>query len=404
MARAPRKTKKNGAPKKKTGPKGPYNQKQATIEKKLQILDAMAKNNWSQAQTARYFRELQMPITQASISRWKQDEGKLRKKVAKGPFAGKMRRVQQVRNPELEEVLVAWVLAREGNGEIVTGPLIKEKAGRFAARMGVEGMAFSEGWLDKFKKRHGLKRRQRHGEAASVDIKDAEEERKRLQPILSKYKPEDVWNFDETAFHWRQLYSWSLGSKNLSGTKLDKSRLTVLVGTNMTGTEKFPLLFIGKSGQPQCFKKATAKALGFDYHFNKKAWMTSGIFSSFMRGFERKMVREKRHCLVLLDNFSGHQWDEDDVVQTNVEFFHPNLTPYVQPMDAGIIRAPKAKYKHAILERSLDLEEAGATDIFKLDQLQAMRILVDAWDDVPVETIANCWKHTGIIPSIQEYV
>jgi hypothetical protein len=95
-----------------------------------------------------------------------------------------------------------------------------------------------------------LKRRQRHGEAASVDIKDAEEERKRLQPILSKYKPEDVWNFDETAFNWRQLHSWTLGSKVISGAKLEKSRLTVLVGTNMTGTEKFPLLFIGKSKQP----------------------------------------------------------------------------------------------------------------------------------------------------------
>jgi hypothetical protein len=148
----------------------------------------------------------------------------------------------------------------------------------------------------------------------------------------------------------------------------------------------------------------TATALGFNFHFNKKAWMASGVFSSFMCAFERKMVREKRDCLVLLDNFSGHQWDEEDIAQTQVEFFHPNLTPYVQPMDSGIIRTLKAKYKKAILERSLDLEEDGGADIFKLDQLWAMRMLQDAWDSVPVETISNCWKHTGIIASIQECV
>jgi hypothetical protein len=81
-----------------------------------------------------------------------------------------------MQNPDLEEVLAAWVLAREGNGETVTGPLIKEKAGRFAVRMGIKGMGFTDGWLAGFKRRQGLKRRQGHGEAGSVDVKDAEAE------------------------------------------------------------------------------------------------------------------------------------------------------------------------------------------------------------------------------------
>jgi hypothetical protein len=151
MAPSPRKTKKDGTPKKKTGPKGPHNQKQATIDLtkkhiflplgiKLYILDTMAKNNWIQNKTASYFTVgLQIPITHVSISTWKEDEEKLKEKIAKDPLAGKMKRGQEVQNPELEEVLAAWVLAREGNGETVTGPLIKEKAGRFAARMGLKG-------------------------------------------------------------------------------------------------------------------------------------------------------------------------------------------------------------------------------------------------------------------------
>lgn len=86
MTTSPRKTKKNGEPKKKTGPKGPHNKKQANIdptkkhiflplETKLQILDKMAECNWSQSQTATYFTgKLHIPVTQVSISRWKEDE------------------------------------------------------------------------------------------------------------------------------------------------------------------------------------------------------------------------------------------------------------------------------------------------------------------------------------------
>lgn len=414
MARSPSKTKKNGEPKRKPGPKPHGNYLDAPLDRtklhvslslaqKVEVLDKMAESKWSLSQTARYFStKHKIKLTPTHIHRFKKGEAAMREKMGANPLAGQFKRVKEVLHKNLEDVLAAWVATRQGNGETVTGPLIKAKAERFAEVLRVEGMTFSEGWLTGFKKRHGLSRRKRHGEAGSVDTRDAEEERKRLQPILKKYNPEDIWNFDETAFNWRQLLNWTLASQEVSGTKLDKSRLSVLVGTNMTGTEKFQLLFIGKSKQPRCFKKKTPKAAGFNYYFNKKAWMTSAVFTNFMAAFEKKMVRQERHCLVLLDNFSGHQWDEDDVQHTDIEFFHPNLTPYVQPMDAGIIRTLKAKYKKAILERSLDLEESGEQDIFKIDQLQAMRILEKAWDAVSEQTIANCWKHTGIMQSDDE--
>jgi hypothetical protein len=367
------------------------------------MLDDMVENKWSLSRTAgEWSRKHKVKITATHIHRWKVAEPILREMLATNPFAGRLKRQRDVQNKELENALALWVLGREQRGETVTGPLIQEKAKRFAAVMKIQGMAFSVGWLDGFKKRHGLSRVKRHGEAGSVDVRDAEDERRRLIPILKGYNPDNIWNFDETAFNWRQLLSWTLATQGVSGTKLDKSRLTVLVGTNMTGTEKYSLLFIGKSKQPRCFKKVSPKAAGFDYHFNQKAWMTSGVFSTFMAAFEKKMVRQRRKCLVLLDNFSGHQWNEENVQQTNVEFFSPNLTPYVQPMDAGIIRTLKAKYKKAILERSLEMEEAGEDNIFKIDQLQAMRILQRAWDDIPAQTIANCWKHTGITPPSEE--
>jgi len=53
-----------------------------------------------------------------------------------------------------------------------------------------------------------------------------------------------------------------------SGGKRSKERLTVMVCANMSGTEKIPILIIGKSANPRCFKNV--KTLPTQYTSNKK--------------------------------------------------------------------------------------------------------------------------------------
>jgi DDE superfamily endonuclease len=72
-------------------------------------------------------------------------------------------------------------------------------------------------------------------------------------------------------------------------------------------------------------------------------------------------------------------------------------------MDAGIIRTLKAHYKRMMLEHSLDREELGMDDIFAINQLEAMRLLEAAWNAIQPVSIANCWRHTGILPSETPY-
>ena len=83
-------------------------------------------------------------------------------------------------------------------------------------------------------------------------------------------------------------------------------------------------------------------------------------------------------------------------------FFSPNLTPFVQPADAGIIRCLKVIFRKLILHRSLDCEDEGEVDVFAIDQLEAMRLLEVAWKSIKQSTIVNCWRHTGILPSDDE--
>ncbi|XP_056640897.1 uncharacterized protein LOC130447879 [Diorhabda sublineata] len=70
----------------------------------------------------------------------------------------------------------------------------------------------------------------------------------------------------------------------------------------MSGTEKFPILLIGKSKSPRCFKGV--KTLPVNYRNNKKAWMTSIIF--WLKNLNQEMKAQKRKILMFVDNGTAH--------------------------------------------------------------------------------------------------
>ena len=72
---------------------------------------------------------------------------------------------------------------------------------------------------------------------------------------------------------------------------------------------------------------------------------------------------QNRNICLLVDNFSGHFVDYKPR-NIHLECFEPNLTSYVQPCDAGIIRTTKALYRTAFCLRAMELDDAGRRDIF----------------------------------------
>jgi hypothetical protein len=97
----------------------------------------------------------------------------------------------------------------------------------------------------------------------------------------------------------------------------------------------------------------------------------------------------------MVDNFSGH-YISYQPRNIQLEYFEPNLTPYVQPLDAGIIRCFKAHYRRAYCMRAIDLDEAGESEIYKINILEGMIMAKRAWDAITPATIAHCWDHTQI--------
>jgi hypothetical protein len=79
---------------------------------------------------------------------------------------------------------------------------------------------FSNGWIQKFKKRNQLVSYRFHGEAASAPIESLQEERMKLQEIISRFDPENVFNADETGLFFRMAPNQTLAKRRMAGKKL----------------------------------------------------------------------------------------------------------------------------------------------------------------------------------------
>ena len=140
-----------------------------------------------------------------------------------------------------------------------TSDLLRYKATEFWSKhpeyQGLVCRTWTEGWLTGFKKRHAMKARVHHGEAASAQldeecariIEDIREEAK-------KYSANCVYNMDETGKYWKMKPDRSLTTMAEHGRKKDKARITACLTCNATGTDRLPIWFIGKARRPACFR------------------------------------------------------------------------------------------------------------------------------------------------------
>ena len=187
------------------------------------------------------------------------------------------------------------------------------------------------------------------------------------------------------------------------GVRGKKVRLTYAFTSNADGSEKLPPLIIGKAQKPHAFKNKTGTQLGFDYRTNAKAWMTMKIYQEWLLEWNRMLKAKGRHILLLQDNFSGHVPPSEGLTNICVKNFAPNLTAHIQPMDQGIIKSFKAHYQARYIQHSIDKYEAGVTpsNIYDIDQLDAMWLASSAWQEVDTTTIQHCWDKAGILPDMQ---
>ncbi|KAF8686072.1 DDE protein [Rhizoctonia solani] len=258
-----------------------------------------------------------------------------------------------------------------------------------------EMIDFLDGWLARFKHRYGIKEHIFHGKAASAPIELIEPSCKILHKQIAQFSLWDVVNVNETAHYSSQMTNRGLALQPLSGSKVDKTRLTIVLGTSAAGW-KLPLFIIGKAARPRAFTHGTPANYGYWYKFNKSAWMTAEIWHCYLTSVNDMAQNANRRLLLICNNASSHKAGEFS--HLTVAFLPPNLTSHLQPMDAGIICNFKGIYRKLLNKRALDLDLQGVADPYKVNQRESMHLLTRAWNKVSDTTIKNCWRHTGILP------
>ncbi|GFN87424.1 tigger transposable element-derived protein 6 [Plakobranchus ocellatus] len=269
-----------------------------TIDVKLQILADVDKKAMTKKEIA-----AQYDIPHNSLSTLLKN----RDKIENNSHEPQRKKPRLATNAAIDEAVLTWFKQTRAINTPTSGPIICEQARIIADKLGVAGFQASNGWLEKFKQRHGIVFKVACGESASVDTTVVEDWKKAtLDKLLSEYSSSDIFNADETGLFFRCLPNKTHAFKGEAchGGKQAKDRLTMLVGTNATGTEKLPLLVIGKSANPRCFKNV--KSLPVEYISNSKAWMTSSIFETWIRKLDRKYLLQGRSIVMVLDNCPAH--------------------------------------------------------------------------------------------------
>ena len=108
------------------------------------------------------------------------------------------------------------------------------------------------------------------------------------------------------------------------------------------------------------------------------------------------MKFQNRNVILFLDNATCHQESiQESMSDIKLVFLPKNTTSRLQPLDAGIIRAFKQKYRKLLIKYVISRvdENMRAPDIKADDILKVIGLVKSAWKEVTSDTIKHCLKN-----------
>ena len=384
-----------------------------TLETKKKILEEVARGRSRML----ICKEYKLPHSTLSEILKRKDE--ILFAVSSSVFTPQRKRMRTSKYNELETELWSWYVdMTKKKGVTISGPEIVSQAKIISTNMKLEDFTATSGWLCRFKQRHGIQM------VSRPRVKTADEEDSDTKPsksvlvstpstftwtskilpeIMRRYSPRDIFTAGETSLFFRctpDKMAIYLG-EDCSCGRFAKDRLTVMVASNMLGTEKLPLLAIGKHSKPRCFKML--KSTPVEYMANVKAWMIPPFFVHWVKKLDRSMVFEGRNVVLFVQPSDAHPRVPD--LQAVSLIFLPPDTHY-QPASQGILQTVKQNYRRSIIQRRLHIAEVnGPREECQINLVDALHWLRSAWKDVHPQTIYKSFQNAEfILPSYDSMV
>jgi hypothetical protein len=226
---------------------------------------------------------------------------------------------------------------------------------------------------------------------------------KAIRTLCGEYPEDCIYNMDETGLFWQRAPSSGLTSQNRPGVKKEKSRISLVICTNCTRSDRLPIWFIGNAKQPHSLRGLNIRALGGYWKSNQKAWMTTLLIKEWLTAFYAHIG--SRTVLLLMDNFKPHILSVELMPpppNIRIQWLPSNSTSLYQPLDQGIIHSLKLYYRKAWLRFIIQSFENNSNPFKKVLLYNAVHWILHTWAyEVSNTTIYNCFcKSTILQPQI----
>ncbi|XP_071962442.1 uncharacterized protein [Antedon mediterranea] len=283
----------------------------------------------------------------------------------------------------------------------VNGRMLHDEALAYAKLTGVTAFDASRGWLEKWKKRHGVAFSDSNRGRPSIDGKFQNSWAERSSELMSGFQAEDIWNMELTAIYWKALPT-TMSSESERGIEQTPNRkLTWAFFFNAAG-EKMEPIVIGKNKLPMSFRKLRMpeRPFGCRYFSNVKSLIQTSIMKLTLMRLDRRLALERRQILLYLDTAPYHPKTLRDCVQNiHIEFLPKKSPQHTPVLESHLIRSWKIKTRNRFLRyvcskvgSGLTVEEIAETASL-LDTIQWGKL---AWDELDAHTVTKCFKKIGL--------
>ncbi len=144
----------------------------------------------------------QLKVSQATVLGTFKRSAELLAKATTSNISSK--RQKMVKFPVMEAALAEWFLANQEHVNL-SGDLIRESAMKIIDRLYPDHLPFefSNGWLEAFQVRHGIKKHRRFGESGSVNMTTVATTLSGIRQVLDTYEWRDIYNMDDSGLFYR---------------------------------------------------------------------------------------------------------------------------------------------------------------------------------------------------------
>lgn len=238
----------------------------------------------------------------------------------------------------------------------------------------------------------------------NVTTRYLEEFNKYIQ--IKGYKPQQVFNADETGLFWKCMPNWMFLANGERAEKTENNLLSLILCANASGDCVIKPLLVHQTLNPHALQGKIKNHLPVFWRADNNALVTAALFMDWFHNcFVHEVQRYLKDCgldfkvLLILDHSSSHLRSLQ-FAHPNVEviFLPPKATFQLQPMSQGVTKIFKACYTRHTFDYIADLLEKNpghslqkAWEGFNI--AHALTIIKESLDELKPCVLNTAWRN-----------